>query len=80
MTFSNIKKITFSSPNLKAQVRFSDQNLSSFIVVIVVFGVVVNLFSRTTEPISTKLGTMHPWVKGIQDCSTEGPYPFTSGR
>ena len=27
------------------------------------------LFSRTTEPISTKLGTKHPWVKGIKFCS-----------
>ena len=25
-------------------------------------------FSRTTGPISTKLGTMHPWMKGIQVC------------
>ena len=24
--------------------------------------------SRTTRPISTKLGTKHPWVKGIQVC------------
>ena len=23
-------------------------------------------YSRTTELISTKFGTMHPWVKGIQ--------------
>ena len=30
-------------------------------------------FSRTTEPISTKSGTMHPWVKGIQVCSNEEP-------
>ena len=30
-------------------------------------------FSRTTEPISTKLGTKHPWVKGIQVCSNEEP-------
>ena len=36
-------------------------------------------FSRTTEPISTKLGTKHPWVKGIQVCSNEGPYPFPRG-
>ena len=36
-------------------------------------------FSRTTEPISTKLGTKHPWVKGIQVCSNEGPRPFTRG-
>ena len=33
-------------------------------------------FSRTTEPISTKLGTMHSWVKGIQICSNEVPALF----
>ena len=26
--------------------------------------------------ISTKLGTMYPWVKGIQVCSNEGRRPF----
>ena len=31
---------------------------------------------RTTGPISTKLGTKHPWVMGIQVCSNEGPSPF----
>ena len=31
------------------------------------------IFSRTTGPISTKLGTMHPWVTGIKDSSNEGP-------
>ena len=25
-------------------------------------------FPRTAGPISTKLGTMHPWMKGIQVC------------
>ena len=30
-----------------------------------------NFFSRTTEPISTNLGTKHPWVRGIQDSSNE---------
>ena len=30
-------------------------------------------FSRTTGPISTNLGTKHPWVKGIQVCSNEEP-------
>ena len=29
--------------------------------------------SRTTGPISTNLGTKHPWVKGIQVCSNEEP-------
>ena len=33
-------------------------------------------FSRTTGPISTKLGTKHPWVKVVQVCSNEGPRPF----
>ena len=33
-------------------------------------------FSRTTEPISTNLGTKQPWLKGIQVCSNEGPALF----
>ena len=36
-----------------------------------------NIFSRTTGPISTKLGTEHHWVKGIQFLSIEGPCPFS---
>ena len=36
-------------------------------------------FSRTSWPISTKLGTMHPLVKVIQVCSNEGPYLFPRG-
>ena len=35
--------------------------------------------SRTSGPISTKLGTKHPWVKGIQVCSDEGLCPFPRG-
>ncbi|XP_078310887.1 uncharacterized protein LOC144617670 isoform X1 [Crassostrea virginica] len=31
---------------------------------------------QTTGPISTKLGTKHPWVMRIQVCSNEGPHPF----
>jgi hypothetical protein len=31
----------------------------------------LKIFSRTTWPISTKLGTNHPWWKGIQVCSNE---------
>ena len=30
-------------------------------------------------PISTNLGTMHPWAKRIQVCSNEGPCPFPIG-
>ena len=36
--------------------------------------------SRATGPISTKLGTMHHWVKGFQVCSNEGPRPFPRGE
>ena len=32
--------------------------------------------SRNTGPISTNLGTKHPWVKEIQVYSNEGPRPF----
>jgi hypothetical protein len=36
-------------------------------------------FSRTSRPISIKLGTNHPWVKGILNCTNEGPGPFQRG-
>ena len=36
-------------------------------------------FSRITGPISTKLGTMPPWVKGIQVCSNEWSHLFLRG-
>ena len=39
-----------------------------------------NVFSRTTEPISTKLGTKFPWVKGIQVYSDERLHPFPRGN
>ena len=29
--------------------------------------------------ILTKLGTKHPWLKGIQVCSNEGPRPLRRG-
>jgi hypothetical protein len=31
------------------------------------------IFSRTRRPISAKLSTNHPWVKGILNCSNKGP-------
>ena len=36
-------------------------------------------FSRTTVPISSKFGTKHYWVKGIQVCWKEGPRPIPRG-
>jgi hypothetical protein len=32
----------------------------------------LKIFSKTTGPILTRLGTNHRWVKGSQVCSEEG--------
>ena len=40
---------------------------------------IFNFSFRTIGPISIKLCTKHPWVKGIQVCSNEGPSPFPRG-
>ena len=84
MSFSDQNLSVISSPEPKAQVSFSDQNLS-----------IVRrrcrhprchkLFtfsssSRTTGPISTKLGTKHSWVKEIQVSSNEGTPLLSKGR
>ena len=61
--------IIFSSPELKAQMGFSDRGSS-----VVLPSVNIFIFSRTTEPILTKLGTMDLWVKEIQVCSNEEPF------
>ena len=37
---------------------------------------ILKIFSRTAGPISIKLCTMHPWLKGIQVYSNEGLGPF----
>jgi hypothetical protein len=37
------------------------------------------IFSRTSGPISTKLGINYPWVKGILNCSNERPGPLQRG-
>jgi hypothetical protein len=34
------------------------------------------IFSRTRRPISIKLSTNDPWVKGILICSKKGPGPL----
>jgi hypothetical protein len=36
-------------------------------------------FSRTSRSISINLGTNHPWVKGIFNCSNKGPCPLQRG-
>jgi hypothetical protein len=39
----------------------------------------VKIFSKTIWPISIKLGTNHPLVKGILNCSNKGPGPLQRG-
>ena len=76
---------SFSLPELKPQVSFSDRLV--FMVCLSVCPPVICLktfhififFSRITRPISTKLGTKHPWVKGIQVCTNKGPHLFPRG-
>jgi hypothetical protein len=36
-------------------------------------------FPRTSRPISIKLGINHPRVKGLLNCSNEGPGPLERG-
>jgi hypothetical protein len=70
-------KSVFSSPELKAQVSYSDRRLSVRLTVCLSVRPSVNFyifdfFSRTTGPILTRLGTDHLWGKGFQVCSNEG--------
>jgi hypothetical protein len=37
------------------------------------------IFSRTSRPISIKLGTNHPWVKEILDYTNKRPDPLQRG-
>ena len=38
-----------------------------------------NSLFKTTGPISTKFGTKHPWVDGIQICTNKGQHPSSRG-
>jgi hypothetical protein len=71
----------FSSPELKAQVSFSDRLLSVVLlsVRLSVNFYIFDFFSRTTGPILTRLGTIHPWGEGILNCSNEGDCPSPRG-
>jgi hypothetical protein len=73
----NYKTIFISSPELKAQVSYSDRLLS--VVRLSVNFYIFDFFSRTTGPILIKLGTNHPWVEGIQVCSNKGDSPSPRG-
>ena len=72
--FFPFKIMLFSSPELKAQVSFSDR-LSSAVRLTVCLSVTFHFFiffSRTAEPISTELSTNPPWMTGIQFKTNKG--------
>ena len=72
-----VRILLFSSHELKAQVSFYDRLLAVARLSVRLLSLHISIFfSRTTESISTKLGTKHPWVKGISVFSNEGPCPF----
>jgi hypothetical protein len=56
----------FSSPELKAQVSYSDRRLS------VCKLLHSDIFSRTTVPILTRLGTDHLWGRGFKFVQMKG--------
>ena len=78
------RRVFFGSPELKTQMSFSDYLLC--VVRLSVRPSVYKLFTsssssqKTTGPISDKLGTQHPWAKGIQVCSNEGPFKISKKR
>jgi hypothetical protein len=59
----------FSSPELKAQVSYSDRPLSARLSVNFY---IFDFFSRTTGPILTRLGTNHPWGRGFKFLQMKG--------
>jgi hypothetical protein len=74
-------RTTFSSPELKAQMSFSERPLSGVrpSVWLSVIFYIFDFFSRTTGPIITRVSTNHPWVRGIQVCLNEGDGPSPRG-
>jgi hypothetical protein len=39
----------------------------------------LKIFTRTSRPISIRIGTNNVWVKGILNCSNKGPDPLQRG-
>jgi hypothetical protein len=80
-TENHVNILIFSSPELKAQVSYSDRLLSivRLSVRLSVNFYIFDFFSRTSGPILTKLGTNHPWGEGIQVCTNEGDCPSPRG-
>ena len=68
-----------SSPERKAEVNFSDQNLS--VVHCRLCRKLFTFSSSSPEPLGHFQENLvqGSWVKGIQDCSNEWPHPFPRG-
>jgi hypothetical protein len=76
--FNQIRWI-FSSPDLKAQVSFSDCPSVRPSDVCLLHFYNIDFLSKTVRSIISKVGANHPLVKGIQNCSYEGQPPFPRG-
>jgi hypothetical protein len=84
-----MRRLVFSSSELKAQMSFSDRKLSGvrlsvrlYVCLSVCPSVnfyIFDFFSKTTGLILTTLGANHPWVEGIQVCSNERDSPSPRG-
>jgi hypothetical protein len=61
----------FSSPELKAQVSYSDRHLS-----VVRLFYIFDFFSRAAGSILTKLGTNHLWGRGFKFVQIKGIAPL----
>jgi hypothetical protein len=70
-----------SSPELKAQVSYSDRLLSvvRLSICLSVNFYIFNFFSRTTGPILTTLGTNYPWGEGFNFVHIKG-IAFLQGK
>ena len=68
------KRSLFISPEPKTQVSF--WSLVVRVSVDLWTFQIIFFLSRITWPIPTRFVTTHPWVKGIQIYSNEGPCPF----
>ena len=76
----DFRSLIFSSLEPKARVSFSDRLLSVVCLSVCPLTFhIFDFFSRTAGPNSTKLGTHHPCVKGLQVSSNEGPGPLQRG-
>ena len=63
-------------PNTGLNLRLVDDNGDGFSIIL---KKIKNPLFYFTGPISTKFGTKHPWVDGIQILKNKGPHPSSWG-